>query len=226
MEAADLPLPLLYRLIATGILIGALVERGETEEAARALAPVEAWAEEPAMGPATLRLSRARLRMAQGLTEDALADFLAVGDVAIRSSVRSPSILPWRSEAAVAHLMLGDRQAALALAEEDLALARVFDAPRALGVALRATGLATGGRRGRRSCGSPSRSSRAPTRESSTSARRPTWAPTCAARTVAARRASTCAPRSTVRIARAPEPSRRGPRPSCGRRARGRAASR
>ena len=148
MEAADLPLPLLYRLIATGILIGALVERGETEEAAQALAPVEAWAEEPAMGPATLRLSRARLRMAQGLTEEALADFLAVGDVAIRSSVQSPSILPWRSEAAVAHLMLGDREAALALAVEDLALARVFDAPRALGVALRATGLATGGRGG------------------------------------------------------------------------------
>ena len=44
--------------------------------------------------------------------------------------------------------MLGDRESALALAEEDLARARAFGAPRALGVALRATGLATGGRRG------------------------------------------------------------------------------
>ena len=52
------------------------------------------------MGPATLRLARARLRMAQGLTEEALAEFLAVGDVSTRSAVRSPSILPWRSEAA------------------------------------------------------------------------------------------------------------------------------
>ncbi len=148
VEAADLPLPLLYRLIATSVLVDALVERGEPEAAARALAPVEAWAEEPATPPATLRLARARLRMAQGAAEDALVDFLAVGDVATRCFVRSPSILPWRSEAAVAHLRLGDRAAALRLAEDDLALARTFDTPRALGVALRATGLAAGGRRG------------------------------------------------------------------------------
>ena len=148
VEAADLPMPLLYRVIATGILIDTLVERGEAEEAARALAPVDAWAETPAMGPAMLRRARARLRMAQGLTGEALADLLAVGDVAVRSAVESPSILPWRSEAAEAHLMLGDRESALALAEEDLVRARAFGAPRALGVALRATGLATGGRRG------------------------------------------------------------------------------
>jgi DNA-binding CsgD family transcriptional regulator len=148
VEAADLPLPLLYRLIASGILVSALVERGARDDAARALAAVEAWAEMPAMGPATLRLARARLRMAQGRTEEALADYLAVGEVASRSGVRSPSILPWRSEAAVAQLVLGDRAAALGLAEEDLALARGFGTPSALGLALRAAGLATGGRRG------------------------------------------------------------------------------
>ena len=148
VEAADLPLPLLYRLIATGILVGALVERGEPEEAARALAPVDAWAEEPAMGPATLRLSRARLRMAQGLTEDAWPTSSPWATWPPGRRVRSPSILPWRSEAAVAHLLLGDREPALALAEEDLALARAFGTPRALGVALRAAGLAAGGRAG------------------------------------------------------------------------------
>jgi len=148
VEAADLPLPLLYRLIATSILVGSLVERGEPEAAARALASVAAWVEEPSMGSATLRLARARLRMAQGLTNDALADFLAVGDVAARSSACSPSILPWRAEAAVAHLLRGDQEAALELAEDDLALARDFGTPRTLGVALRAAGLATGDRRG------------------------------------------------------------------------------
>jgi DNA-binding CsgD family transcriptional regulator len=148
VEAADPPLPLLYRLLAAGILVGALVERGELEAAARALAPVDAWAEAPGMGPAKLRLARARQRMAQGLPKEGLADLIAVGDVCTRSSVHSPSILPWRSEAAAAHLLLGDRDAALELAEDDLARSRAFGTPRALGVALRATGLATGGRRG------------------------------------------------------------------------------
>ena len=148
VEAADLPLPLLYRLIASGILVSALVERGAPDDAARVMAAVESWAEMPAMGPATLRLARARLRMAQGRTEEALADYLAVGEVAARSGVRSPRILPWRSEAAVAQLVLGDGAAALGLAEEDLGLARSFGARRALGIALRAAGLATGGGRG------------------------------------------------------------------------------
>ncbi len=148
VEAADLPLPMLYRLIASGILVGALVERGEPDAAARVMATVDEWAELPAMGPATVRLARARLHMAQGRTAQALADLLAVGEVAARSGARSPSILPWRSEAAIAHLVLGDGEAALALAEDDLARARVFGTPRALGVALRAAGLAAGGRRG------------------------------------------------------------------------------
>jgi DNA-binding CsgD family transcriptional regulator len=128
--------------------VGARVERGEPEAAARALAPLEEWAEEPALGPATLRLARARLRIAQGRTEDALRDFDGVRDVSDRSGIRSPSILPWRAEAAVAHLMLGDRAAARELAAEDLARARAFGTPRALGVALRACGLAEGGDEG------------------------------------------------------------------------------
>ncbi len=148
VEAADLPLPLLYRLIASSILVGALVERGDTEAAAAVMATVDGWTEAPAVGAAALRLARARLRAAQGRMAEALADFTAVGEVADRSGARSPSILPWRSGAAEAQLMLGDREAALALAEDDLALARVFGTPRALGVALRTAGLATGGRRG------------------------------------------------------------------------------
>jgi DNA-binding CsgD family transcriptional regulator len=62
--------------------------------------------------------------------------------------VSSPGFLPWRSEAALAHLALGDRESARRLAEEELRLAQVFGAPRALGLAKRATGLAAGGDRG------------------------------------------------------------------------------
>ncbi len=148
VEAADLPLPLLYRLIASSILVAVLVERGEPEAAEPVMAAVEGWVGMPAMGPATLRLARGRLRVAQGRASEARDDLLAVGEIARRSAARSPSILPWRSEAAVAHVLLGEREAGLALAEEDLELARAFGTPRAVGVALRAAGLAAGGRRG------------------------------------------------------------------------------
>ena len=97
----------------------------------------------------------------------------------------------------MAHLMLGDRESALALAEEDLARARAFDAPRALGVALRATGLAAGGARGEALLREAVAVLAAPTPGSSTSAPRPTSGLTCGGRTAAARRASTCARRST-----------------------------
>jgi DNA-binding CsgD family transcriptional regulator len=45
----------------------------------------------------------------------------------------------------MAQLALGDDEAARRLAEEELGLARAFGAPKALGVALRAAGLARGG---------------------------------------------------------------------------------
>jgi DNA-binding CsgD family transcriptional regulator len=54
----------------------------------------------------------------------------------------------WRSEAALADLALGDREAAGRLADEELALARGFGVPRALGVAKRAAGVVAGGDRG------------------------------------------------------------------------------
>jgi DNA-binding NarL/FixJ family response regulator len=53
--------------------------------------------------------------------------------------------MPWRSVAALAHLELGDREEARRLAGEELDLARGWGAPRALGAALRAAGLAEGG---------------------------------------------------------------------------------
>jgi DNA-binding CsgD family transcriptional regulator len=63
-------------------------------------------------------------------------------------TVTCPSYLPWRSEAALAHLALGERESAERLAEEELELARAFAAPRALGVAQRVAGVVSGGERG------------------------------------------------------------------------------
>jgi DNA-binding CsgD family transcriptional regulator len=56
-------------------------------------------------------------------------------------------VIAWRSRAALAHLALGDQARALALAEEELRLARRFGAARATGIALRALGLVERGER-------------------------------------------------------------------------------
>jgi DNA-binding CsgD family transcriptional regulator len=60
----------------------------------------------------------------------------------------NPAIIAWRSNAALAHLQLGNEDEARQLAREDLDLARTWGAPRALSAALRTTGLAEGGRKG------------------------------------------------------------------------------
>jgi DNA-binding CsgD family transcriptional regulator len=50
----------------------------------------------------------------------------------------TPAVLSWRSDLARAHAALGDSEQALALATQELALARGFGAPRPVAVALRA----------------------------------------------------------------------------------------
>lgn len=61
---------------------------------------------------------------------------------------RNPGLISWRSRAALAHLRLAEREEARRLADEELARAQVWGAPRALSVVLRATGLVEGGREG------------------------------------------------------------------------------
>jgi DNA-binding CsgD family transcriptional regulator len=56
--------------------------------------------------------------------------------------------MAWRSQAALALLQLGRSEEAAPLAEQELALARAWGAPRALGAALRAAGLVAGGKQG------------------------------------------------------------------------------
>ncbi|MET9883430.1 AAA family ATPase [Streptomyces sp. NPDC006430] len=93
-------------------------------------------------------LVRGRLRMAQGRTQDGLADFLLSGHRAGARQLAGAGVLPWRTEAALAYAALGDRNAALALATEELALARSRGVPDFEGSALRALGLVTGGAEG------------------------------------------------------------------------------
>jgi DNA-binding CsgD family transcriptional regulator/tetratricopeptide (TPR) repeat protein len=144
LAATELPAPPLYRVMNGAELVLTLVERGELVEAETELAPLEPEAEVTA----TLRFARGRLRVELGQIGEGLGDLLGAGELATRARVTCPSFLPWRSEAALAHLALGEREPAHRLAQEELELARSFGAPRTLGVAERAAGVVAGGDRG------------------------------------------------------------------------------
>jgi DNA-binding CsgD family transcriptional regulator len=148
LEAADLPAPQLYRTVAAGVLVTALTDHGDLEGAEAALQRFAARHPARAHSGAMLLLARGRLRAAQRSLAAALADMRAAGDIAMRIGATSPSSLAWRSEAALVHVARGERDAALRLAREEVELARAFGAPRALGAALRAAGVAIGGPEG------------------------------------------------------------------------------
>lgn len=89
--------------------------------------------------------ARGRLRLAQGDARAALDDLLVVEG---RERLWGPRALlvphHWSADLALAHAAVGDHDAALALADETLAVARELGAPGALGVALRTAGVVRG----------------------------------------------------------------------------------
>ncbi|WND36813.1 AAA family ATPase [Streptomyces sp. BB1-1-1] len=92
--------------------------------------------------------ARGVLRAATGDPAGALHDFLECGRRQTAREVVSPVVTPWRTAIAECRLALGGGEEALALATEELRLARVWNTPRTVGRALRVLGTATGGRRG------------------------------------------------------------------------------
>jgi ATP/maltotriose-dependent transcriptional regulator MalT len=136
----------LHAPMVVAVLVDALIERGELEEAARLLRKTGlADADSPLLLFTFLISARARLRAAEGRTQQAIAELIALGKRMAR--VRSPALVPWRSQAALA-LAGDDPDEAGRLARKELELARVFGAPRTLGLALRAAALS--GRRSER----------------------------------------------------------------------------
>jgi DNA-binding NarL/FixJ family response regulator len=86
-------------------------------------------------------LARARLLLACGQVEAALAQQLAVGELPRAFGSGNPAVLAWRSQAALTMHQLGDQSGAKQLALDELELARAMGAGRAIGIALRAVAL-------------------------------------------------------------------------------------
>jgi DNA-binding CsgD family transcriptional regulator len=137
---------------AATVLSDIAVEAGELGEAQMLLdlLPQQGWL--AGVGTVLIPAARGRLRLGQGRAADALADFQACGALfgteVWGMPIRETGYVHARSGAALALLRLGRRQHACQLAEAELADVRVFGAPRALGIALRAAGLARGGQEG------------------------------------------------------------------------------
>jgi DNA-binding CsgD family transcriptional regulator len=96
--------------------------------------------------------ARARLRLAQDRFTEALIDFQACAAMfspdVWGTEIRDVGYLNARAGASHALLRLGQHEPARDLAKAELADVKVFGAPRALGIALRAAGLAHGGDKG------------------------------------------------------------------------------
>jgi DNA-binding CsgD family transcriptional regulator len=148
LETSPRP-PGVHAALALAVLLQTLAERDQLDAAEATQEQYRLAEQFPTMLHAGWVLAaRGRLRLAQSRPAAALGDLVAAGDLFARLHVTSPSVAPWRSDAALAHLACGAQAEARAFAAEEVALARAYGGPRTLGIALRAAGLAEGGKRG------------------------------------------------------------------------------
>jgi DNA-binding CsgD family transcriptional regulator len=135
----------MWRLQAGTMLAGTLLERGDARAAGIELDGLES---EAGFATATqgivLRETRGRVRLVLGQTEAGVTDLLEAGQSFERWGLRNPSAFAWRSHAGLGLIRLGQPARAESLATDEIALARQWGSPRALGVALRAHGLISG----------------------------------------------------------------------------------
>ena len=137
----------IWAIDALAHLVETLVERDELDDAAAELRRMPPPLASHTVVIAAYLMARGQLRMAQGRAEEALQDYLTCGERCERLGILD-GLYAWRSEAAVAHAVLGHAAEAQRLARTAVEVARGFARPRGLGVALRAAGLVEGGDRG------------------------------------------------------------------------------
>jgi DNA-binding CsgD family transcriptional regulator len=132
---------------AHGVAAWALAEGGDLDGAGRHVESASAAAGGDAASRLAVLAARAHLALARRANDQALADFLACGEILHAAGAPNPGVMPWRSGAARALAALGDRGEALRLAEEELTLAEAFGAPGGVGRALRTLGVVETGKR-------------------------------------------------------------------------------
>ncbi|MEW2041079.1 AAA family ATPase, partial [Streptomyces sp. NPDC005534] len=136
------------RMMLVTQLAESSIERGDLAAAATALVPDPDIAQMGWVWQGPLQLIRARLHTEQGNPTAALAVLLEYGAQERAAQVTNLAMAPWRSQAALAHLALGQRSDAVRLAAAELEAAHRWGTDRAIGLASRCLAVATGGRDG------------------------------------------------------------------------------
>jgi DNA-binding CsgD family transcriptional regulator len=133
-----------------GSLAHALLEQGDADEAARVIDQGDFPEQLPLdqLHLAWFRLYRGRLRIETGSPERGVEELLQVGASARLVALENPSGVPWRGWAAEGLRLLDRNDEARALADEELALARRWGDPYAIGASLRVLGLVEGSEAG------------------------------------------------------------------------------
>ncbi|HEX4099357.1 MAG TPA: BTAD domain-containing putative transcriptional regulator [Pseudonocardiaceae bacterium] len=127
--------------VIAAYLADTLMEQGDLDEAEAVLDKATKQEPLPQAGYwAWLVSSRARLLTLQGRASEGLRAWLACGQRFAGHGGQNPAVLAWRSGAALAMYRLGRCDEARGLAYEEVALARRWGAPTALGRALRVAG--------------------------------------------------------------------------------------
>ena len=133
-----------------GFLAYALLEQGDADEAARVIDrggfPEQLPLDQVHL--AWFRLHRARLRIETGSPERGVDELLQVGETLRLLPFDNPGTAPWRSWAAEGLRLLDRNDKARVLAADELALARRWGDPHAIGASLRVLGLVQGGTAG------------------------------------------------------------------------------
>lgn len=133
--------------LAAAMLIDALIERGKLDEATRLLDDYQLGGDQPVhtvIGH-IIPIIRARLLLRLNKPRAALDDLFDCGRTLVDGGYTNPTFTEWRAEAVMAHRALGDTDAAVELAAQNLDLARKFGAPRSIALALRMAGLVADG---------------------------------------------------------------------------------
>jgi tetratricopeptide (TPR) repeat protein len=122
-----------------------LIDRGPLDEAIEILTAVTTCDRaSPNFMTCCALHTLAQVRLAAGQPAAAVADLRLLADY-IRGWIdRSPAMIPHRSTLALALAQLGETEEARRLAGEEVELSRAWGAPRAIGVSLRAAGIAAG----------------------------------------------------------------------------------
>ncbi|MFE9750518.1 LuxR C-terminal-related transcriptional regulator [Saccharothrix saharensis] len=125
-------------------LVEALVQSGDVDRAREALRGIDPPGPGAggALGRAHALAARAAVHLAAGRFNHAVDDYRSCGRVLGSAGVHNPAVIPWRATAALGAVAVRRFDLAAVLAEEDLAAARRWGAPRAVGRALRALALA------------------------------------------------------------------------------------